>query len=86
MSDDRGPEVFILLAVVVVTVLLLPRYAGAPGPSGTVPLMSLYQTLRSVSDHLVFVVCRDGSFYERVPVHVEGNCAGSAEDRRFLFS
>ena len=46
----------------------------------------LYQTLRSVSDHHVFVVCRDGSFYERVPLHVEGNCAGSAEDRRFLFS
>ncbi len=26
-----------------------------------------YQTLRSVSDHHVFVVCRDGSFYELVP-------------------
>ena len=25
------------------------------------------QTLRSVSDHHVFVVCRDGIFYERVP-------------------
>ena len=48
--------------------------------------MAGYQTLRSVSDNHVFVVCRDGSFYERVPVHVEGNCAGSAEDRRFLFS
>ena len=26
-----------------------------------------YQTLRSVSDHHVFVVCRDGTFYEIVP-------------------
>jgi len=26
-----------------------------------------YQTLRSVSDHHVFVVCRYGSFYELVP-------------------
>ena len=26
--------------------------------------MGLYQTLRSVSDHHVFVVCRDGRFYE----------------------
>ena len=26
-----------------------------------------YQTLRSVSDHHVFVLCRDGTFYERVP-------------------
>src|SRR5438876_10432747 len=26
-----------------------------------------YQTLRSVSDHHVFVVCLDGSFYEIVP-------------------
>jgi hypothetical protein len=25
-----------------------------------------YQTLRPVSDNHVFVVCRDGSFYERV--------------------
>jgi len=56
MSDDRGPEVFVLLAVVVVTVLLLPRYGGAPGPSGTVPLMSLYQTLRSVSDRHVHLI------------------------------
>ena len=23
-----------------------------------------YQTLRSVSDHHIFVVCRDGAFYE----------------------
>ena len=29
-----------------------------------------YQTLRSVSDHHVFVVCRDGSFYELVPAEV----------------
>ena len=29
-----------------------------------------YQTLRSVSDHHVFVVCRDGSFYELVPGEV----------------
>ena len=26
-----------------------------------------YQTLRSVSDHHIFVVCRDGTFYELVP-------------------
>ena len=29
-----------------------------------------YQTLRSVSDHHVFVVCRDGSFYDAVPSDV----------------
>ena len=29
-----------------------------------------YQTLRSVSDHHVFVVCRDGTFYEFVPQEV----------------
>ena len=29
-----------------------------------------YQTLRSVSDHHVFVVCRDGSFYDAVPADV----------------
>ena len=28
-----------------------------------------YQTLRSVSDLRVFVVCRDGEFYETVPEH-----------------
>lgn len=28
-----------------------------------------YQTLRSVSDHHVFVVCHDGRFYE-LPEHV----------------
>ena len=27
----------------------------------------LYQSLRSVSDNHVFVVCRDGTFYEIVP-------------------
>jgi hypothetical protein len=26
-----------------------------------------YQTFRSVSDTHVFVVCRDGTFYDRVP-------------------
>jgi hypothetical protein len=30
-----------------------------------------YQTLRSVSDNHVFVVCRDGAFYELVPVEVQ---------------
>ena len=29
-----------------------------------------YQTLRSVSDHHVFVVCHDGRFYEIVPEDV----------------
>jgi hypothetical protein len=29
-----------------------------------------YQTLRSVSDNHVFVVCRDGTFYESVPADV----------------
>ncbi len=29
-----------------------------------------YQTLRSVSDLHLFVVCRDGEFYESVPDHV----------------
>jgi hypothetical protein len=29
-----------------------------------------YQTLRSVSDHHIFVVCRDGEFYQSVPDHV----------------
>jgi Resolvase, N terminal domain len=29
--------------------------------------LAQYQTLRSVSDHHVFVVCRDGRFYEHVP-------------------
>jgi hypothetical protein len=30
-----------------------------------------YQTLRSVSDNHVFVVCRDGAFYELVPEEVQ---------------
>ena len=39
------------------------------GPKlGCTPMQ--YQTLRSVSDHHIFVVCRDGTFYEAVPVHV----------------
>ena len=29
-----------------------------------------YQTLRSVSDHHIFVVCRDGKFYEDAPQEV----------------
>ena len=29
-----------------------------------------YQTFRSVSDNRVFVVCRDGTFYEIVPADV----------------
>ena len=29
-----------------------------------------YQTLRSVSDHHVFALCRDGTFYESVPEDV----------------
>ena len=29
-----------------------------------------YQTFRSVSDNHVFVVCRDGTFYESVPDNV----------------
>jgi hypothetical protein len=29
--------------------------------------MRTYQTFRSVSDHHVFVVCRDGTFYGLVP-------------------
>jgi hypothetical protein len=29
-----------------------------------------YQTLRSVSDHHVFVLCYDGSFYDAVPADV----------------
>ena len=32
--------------------------------------MALYQTLRSVSDNHVFVVCRDDRFYEAVPAEV----------------
>jgi hypothetical protein len=36
----------------------LANHSGAP---------TQYQTLRSVSDNDVFVVCRDGTFYARVP-------------------
>ncbi len=36
----------------------LANLSGAP---------TQYQTLRSVSDNHVFVVCRDGTFYARVP-------------------
>ena len=32
--------------------------------------MSLYQTFRSVSDTHVFVICRDGTFYDAVPADV----------------
>ena len=37
-----------------------------------------YQTLRSVSDNHLFVVCRDGEFYETVPENVRhrGNWQG----------
>ena len=45
-----------------------------------------YQTLRSVSDVHVFVLCYDGSFYERVPVDFDGNCAGTAGGPALLFS
>ena len=44
-----------------------------------------YQTLRSVSDHHVFVLCHDGMFYERVPDdvrrlgHSQGNRSGAVE-------
>jgi hypothetical protein len=42
-----------------------------------------YQTFRSVSDTHVFVVCRDGTFYESVPEDVrrQGPVAGSAPRR-----
>jgi hypothetical protein len=32
--------------------------------------MAEYQTLRSVSDNHVFVICRDGRFYEDLPLDV----------------
>ena len=44
-----------------------------------------YQTLRSVSDVHVFLLCYDGSFYERVPADVrkqgpwQGNRRGAVE-------
>jgi hypothetical protein len=37
-----------------------------------------YQTLRSVSDHHVFVVCRDGTFYELVPQRFGSRARGRA--------
>ena len=37
-----------------------------------------YQTLRSVSDHHVFVLCRDGTFYELVPDDVRKQGLGRA--------
>jgi hypothetical protein len=40
-----------------------------------------YQTLRSVSDHHVFVVCRDGTFYERVPEEVRKQGPGQGMHR-----
>ena len=45
----------------------------------------LYQTFRSVSDVHVFVLCRDGTFYESVPAEVrkqgpwQGNRRGAVE-------
>jgi hypothetical protein len=44
-----------------------------------------YQTLRSISDVHVFVLCYDGTFYERVPQDVrkqgpwQGNRRGDVE-------
>ena len=40
-----------------------------------------YQTLRSVSDHHVFVVCRDGTFYERVPADIRKQGPGQGMHR-----
>jgi hypothetical protein len=42
----------------------------------------LYQTLRSVSDLHVFVICRDGAFYESVPAEVrkQGPWQGNRRD------
>ena len=39
-------------------------------PPNQVRVTDRYQTLRAVSDLHVFVVCRDGEFYETVPDHV----------------
>jgi hypothetical protein len=45
----------------------------------------VYQTFRSVSDLCVFVLCYDGSFYERVPPDVrkqvpwQGNRRGAVD-------
>jgi hypothetical protein len=47
-----------------------------------------YQTFRSVSDHHVFVVCHDGSFYELVPEDVrkqgpwQGQHRGDIDSRK----
>ena len=41
-----------------------------------------YQTLRSVSDHHVFVVCRDGTFYESVPADVRKQGPWQGQHRR----
>ena len=38
-----------------------------------------YQTFRSVSDQHVFVVCYDGTFYERVPQDVRKQGAWQAQ-------
>jgi hypothetical protein len=58
------------------------RFLPSPSPReiplscapANVPALALsvrqYQALRSVSDHHVFVVCRDGTFYELVPEEV----------------
>ena len=43
------------------------RPSGRPNCFQCYDALMQYQTLRSVSDHHVFVVCRDGSFYEFVP-------------------
>jgi len=51
------------------------RPSGRPNCFQCYDALMQYQTLRSVSDQPVFVVCRDGTFYERVPVHVEGTRA-----------
>ena len=41
-----------------------------------------YQTFRSVSDQHVFVVCYDGSFYERVPPDVRKQGPWQGQHRR----
>ena len=43
---------------------------GSPQPFQYNAALMQYQTLRSVFDHHVFVVCRDGTFYELVPPEV----------------
>jgi len=50
-----------------------------------------YQTLRSVSDHHVFVLCHDGRLYELVPEEVrkqgpwQGMRRGEVERRKPLY-